>query len=89
MGTHTMMVKLIDEFSAISSQEFKFTISNTPPKFLIPILPNIRVQMNMTVEYDLSLIKDDEDNPITIKVCDLNNPTSVSTYLTPQFIEIN
>jgi hypothetical protein len=45
--------------------------------------------MNMTVEYDLSLIKDDEDNPITIKVCDLNNPTSVSTYLTPQFIEIN
>ena len=83
-----MKVQLVDGFGASSFQEFEISISNTAPKFLIPNLPRIRVQMNKTMMYDLTKIKDDEDNPITIKVCDLNNPTSVSTYLPPQYIQI-
>jgi len=55
---------------------------------LIDNLPGVRVQMNKTVMYDLAQIKDDENNPITIKICDLNNSTSVSTNLPPQYIEI-
>jgi hypothetical protein len=84
-----MRVDLIDEFNAISNQEFSIKMTNTPPKFLIENLPNILVQMNKTSIYNLTSIIDDEDHPITIKISDLNNQNLASTNQPPRYIKIN
>jgi hypothetical protein len=83
-----MKVALTDQFNATSDQEFLITITNTPPYFLIDNLPKIRVPLKKTMIYNLTSIKDNEGNPITIKVCDLSNSSSVATNLPPHFIEI-
>ena len=44
--------------------------------------------MNKTINYNITSIKDNEDNPITIKVCDFNKSNCASAYQLPKYISI-